>query len=211
MWTPIPPGLGRAQDLAKEIAGWAFRWYAALRVRGAANVPARGPVILAANHRSMLDVPLLVVAAPRRVHFVAKAGLFKNPIVGWLFHELGGFPISPGAPDHRALRTALAILERGGVVGIYPEGTRSKTGQMLPFMRGAAWLALRIGAPIVPCGITGTAPGLASGWRDRVRKRVTIAFGPPLPVPREVDPGVRRRRAQAITAELLEAVTRLAA
>src|SRR5712691_5261489 len=170
----IPPGLGRLQDLCRFISGWAFRWHARLEVSGGDRVPRSGPVILAANHRAMLDIPLLVLASPRRVYFMAKSELFEHRFLAWAFHELGGFPVRREATDVRGVEIATAILQRGKVLGIYPEGTRSRSGEMLPFLGGAAWLALRTGATIVPCGLGGTAlPGAddrpAETWRAVIR------------------------------------------
>jgi 1-acyl-sn-glycerol-3-phosphate acyltransferase len=217
----VPPGLGRLQPVCKAIAGWLFAWHARLRVRGRQHVPARGPVIIAANHRSMLDIPLLVIASPRPVFLMAKADIYANHVLGRLFHELGGFPVRREIADVRALDTALALLERGEVVGIYPEGTRSKSGDMLPFLGGAAWLALRTGAPIVPCGLVGTAGTYADRdratlsrwkrwWSDFAPRRVTITFGPPIEAGKETRAAVRRGRMPELTERLLAEIAALA-
>jgi 1-acyl-sn-glycerol-3-phosphate acyltransferase len=204
----VSTGVGRGQKLGAALVGWAFRLYTGLQVRGARNVPLSGPVIIAANHRSMLDVPLTVLASPRHVVFMAKKELFRFPPLGWLWDWLGGFPVRRDITDMRALETGRAILEAGHCLGLYPEGTRSKTGEMLPFLRGTAWLALRTGATIVPCGIRGTER--RRGLRKLLPMRVRIAFGAPIPVAVEPDPRARRERSGAINAELLDAVTRLA-
>ena len=198
----IPPGVGHLQWLGKRVAGWFFRWWCRLEVTGTEHVPLDGPVLLAANHRSMWDIPLHVISCPRPVVFMAKRELYKGPL-GWLWHVLGGFPVNRDIADVRAVDTALALLERGDGVGIYPEGKRSKTGEMLPFLRGAAWLALRTGTPIVPSGISGSG---GHWWR---RKRVRVAFGPPIQVERENNAGARREKAEMVTRELLGEITRL--
>src|SRR5439155_21113624 len=134
--------------------------------------------IVAANHRSMWDIPMLVVACPRRIVFMAKRELYKNVLLNRLWLELGGFPVRRQIADLKAIDNALEVLDRGLALGLYPEGTRSFTGEMLPFLKGAAWLALRTGTPIVPCAITGTF------WRargDEPRPKVcwpvTVTFG----------------------------------
>jgi 1-acyl-sn-glycerol-3-phosphate acyltransferase len=205
----IPPGVGRFQQPAKAIAGWAFAWQARLKVEGAEHVPAEGAVIIAANHRAMLDVPLLVIACPRRVTFMAKSELFGDPIRRWGFHVLGGFPVRREIADVRAMDTGLAILERGEVLGLYPEGTRSRSREMRPFLKGAAWLALKSGAPIVPSGISGTERSSPEGHRRPLRKRVRIAFGKPIEVEPVRDARERRERAAELTDQLLEAITTL--
>ena len=204
----IPAGLGRFQQPIKAIAGWAFAWQARLRVEGAENVPPTGPVIIAANHRSMLDVPLLVIACPRRVTFMAKRELFADPIRSWGFHVLGGFPVRREMADVRAMDIGLAVLERGEVLGLYTEGTRSRSREMRPFLKGGAWLALKSGAPIVPAGISGTERSPA-GHRLLIRKSVRIAFGNAIPVEPVNGARERRERAGELTDQLLEAITSL--
>jgi 1-acyl-sn-glycerol-3-phosphate acyltransferase len=206
----IPPGTGKYQRLGKAAAGWFIRLYCRLKVRGAERVPAHGPVILAANHRSMWDVPIHAVASPRPVTFMAKAELFK-PFLGWLWKVLGGFPVRRAISDIRAIDTALAVLERGEVLCLYPEGTRSLAGEMLPFLRGTAWIALRMGVPIVPCGLVGTGKVPDAGEKNpRFGKRVQVNFGEAIPVKREDDHRLRKEKAEALTGQLLTAITSLA-
>jgi 1-acyl-sn-glycerol-3-phosphate acyltransferase len=202
----IPPGIGRLQQPIKAIAGWGFRLQARLSVVGKENIPPTGPVLIAANHRSMLDVPLVVIACPRPVTFMAKRELFGDPVRRWFFHTLGGFPVRRDIADVRAMDIGLAVLEKGDVLGLYPEGTRSKKAEMLPFLKGAAWLALKVGAPIVPCGIIGTE---RRGRYPQLVKRVQVTFGSPIQVERVTDARDRRARAEEITTRLLEEITAL--
>jgi 1-acyl-sn-glycerol-3-phosphate acyltransferase len=206
----IRPGFGRFQAPAKAIAGGAIRWYCRLTVTGAEHVPRSGPAILAANHRSMWDIPVHVVACPRPVMFMAKRDLFGDPIRRWMWHVLGGFAVRRDIADVRAIDTALALLERGQVVGVYPEGTRSMSGEMLPFLKGAAWLALRTGAPLVPCGLSGTG---RTGRRGGLylRKEVRVAFGPAIPVEPASSATTRKEKAEGLTDQLLEAIEGLLA
>lgn len=204
----IAPDLGAWQPFGVRVAGPALRWYLRMEVSGREHVPPEGPVILAANHRSFWDVPAHVLAAPRTVVFMAKQELFKGPVMPFVWRKLGGFPVRRELADVRAVDTAVALLEEGRAVGIYPEGTRSRTGEMLPFLNGAAWLALKTGAPIVPCGLKG------SGRHERPkrpwqRRHVLAAFGPPIRVEAERNPKARRERMAAVTAELLAEITRL--
>jgi 1-acyl-sn-glycerol-3-phosphate acyltransferase len=204
----IPEGIGRHQRVGKAVAGPPIRWLLRMQVTGAEHVPSTGPVILAANHRSFWDIPVHVLASPRPIVFMAKQELYKGPITGWLWSSLGGFPVRRETADIRAIDTALALLERGEVVGVYPEGTRSRTGEMLPFLKGAAWLALRTGAPIVPCGLKGTERK-GRGRRGQIRRKVRVAFGAPIVVVAETDVRARREKADAITDGLLEAIRTL--
>jgi 1-acyl-sn-glycerol-3-phosphate acyltransferase len=209
MGSAVPQGLGRFQAPAKALGGWAFKLLFGLRVTGASHVPARGPVIVAANHPSMLDVPLLVVACPRPVTFMAKRGLYRGRFSSAFFSGFGGFPVEPGRVDHAALRTGVAVLEAGAVLGMFAEGTRSYRGPMGPFLHGTAWLALHAGAPIVPCAITGTEPPGGTGWLRWLRpRRVRIAFGPPIEAgPR--DGPVRRQAVAGLTESVRSAVASL--
>jgi 1-acyl-sn-glycerol-3-phosphate acyltransferase len=203
----MPRGLCRWQPEVRAIAGWAFRLESGLRVEGAEHVPRRGPVVIAANHRSMLDIPLLVVACPRPVIFMAKEELFRSRALGWFFNLLGGFPVQRDIADIRAIDVGLAVLERGDALGIFPEGRRSKTGEMLPYLGGAAWLALQVGAQIVPAGIQGTFR--PPGARRTFFKKTRVRFGPSIPVAREPDAAARREKTAVITVDLLEQITGL--
>jgi 1-acyl-sn-glycerol-3-phosphate acyltransferase len=206
----IPEGLGKHQRFGKAVAGPPLRLFLRMQIIGAEHVPPTGPVILAANHRSFWDIPVHVIASPRPVLFMAKQELYKGPVTKWTWRALGGFPVRRDTADIRAVDTALALLERGEMVAIYPEGTRSRTGQMLPFLKGAAWLALRTGAPIVPCGLKGTERR-RGGRPRRLIRQVRVAFGPPIPVDIEADAPTRRGKADALTQELLSAIQGLLA
>jgi 1-acyl-sn-glycerol-3-phosphate acyltransferase len=209
MGSRVPEGLGRFQAPAKVLGGLAFVLLFRLRVAGAAHVPARGPVIVASNHRSMLDVPLLVVASPRAVTFMAKRGLFNGRLWSAFFHGFGGFPVEPGTGDEAALRTGLDVLRTGALLGMFAEGTRSFRGPMGPFLHGAAWLSLHSGAPIVPCAITGTEPPAGAGWwRWLGRRRVRIAFGAPISGG-AADGKVSREAVAALTESVRSAVVSL--
>jgi 1-acyl-sn-glycerol-3-phosphate acyltransferase len=140
-------------------------------VSGRELIPREGPVILIGNHVSYLDPPALGVACPRQVYFMAKVELFRIPLFGYIIGALGAFPVKRGAPDRKAIKRALEILASGKVLGIFPEGTRIMTGELGPAEEGAALLALRTGACLVPAGIRGTrGPG-----------PVRIVFGEPVP------------------------------
>lgn len=209
MGAEVPASLGRFQSTAKALAGWAFTLLFRLDVDGAAHVPSAGPLIIAANHRSMLDVPLLVVASPRRVTFMAKRNLFRGRFWTALFHGLGGFPVEAGTGDRGALDMGMAVLDAGAVLGVFPEGTRSFRGPMGPFLNGTAWLALRSGAPIVPCAIVGTERPAGEGWRRWLRlRRVRISFGSPIGVGAPDGP-VRREAVAVLTESVRSAVASL--
>jgi 1-acyl-sn-glycerol-3-phosphate acyltransferase len=201
----VPASVGRLQGVADVLAGGPLRWWLAARVTGAEHVPERGPAVLAMNHESALDIPLAVIASPRRITFMAKRELFENGFASWSLERLGGFRVDRSRFDLGAVRTALAVLARGDVLGMYPEGTRSP-GRLLPFLDGAAWIALQAGAPLVPVTLDGTDRGHLARRPRGARVRVT--FGERIPVERVDHPRERRRRAAELTSELRRAVER---
>jgi 1-acyl-sn-glycerol-3-phosphate acyltransferase len=158
-----------------------------VRVDGRDHVPERGPVILAANHRSFMDSLFLPLVIRRRVTFVAKAEYFDDKKTAWFFRGVGQIPIrrEGGSASERALESATEVLEAGGVFAIYPEGTRTRDGRLHRGHTGIARLALRTGAPIVPVGMIGTDEINPIGRKlPRLFRAVMIRFGTPISVDR---------------------------
>ncbi|MDF2569765.1 MAG: plsC [Sporomusa sp.] len=155
-----------------------FRW----KVIGAENVPPTGGVIIAANHVSLWDPPVVGTAIPRRIHFMAKEELFANPLFGRIITNLGAFPIKRGIADRTAIRTALNLLESGSILGIFPEGTRSKNGQLGSPEPGLAMLAVKAGVPVVPAAIIGTNKVFQDG---HLFPQFKIIFGKPIVLSRD--------------------------
>lgn len=162
-----------------------------LRVTGRANVPKEGPVVLVSNHNSYLDPLLLSVACPRRIEFMAKKELWDYPVLKQLLRGLFVFPVRRGAPDRQALREALARLAAGRVVGVFPEGTRYREDGVGPGFPGAALMALRGRAPLLPVAITGSDRIWPEGRRLPRFPRISLAFGAAM----DVDLGQHRRTA----------------
>jgi 1-acyl-sn-glycerol-3-phosphate acyltransferase len=159
-----------------------FHLYFRLSRTGRHHIPARGPVVLAANHRSFLDPFVIAVMARRPIYFVAKKEIFLiHPVVSWLLSSLGAFPIDRGGSDQQAMATAKAILERGDAVLMFPEGTRIRPGSLGRPKRGVGRLALETGAPVVPVAVLGTE-AVRRGWRIRPHK-VSIRAGRALTFP----------------------------
>ncbi|KKI88807.1 acyl-phosphate glycerol 3-phosphate acyltransferase [Bacillus sp. SA1-12] len=126
-----------------------------IKVEGLENFPKEGGVLLCTNHISNFDPPVVGITAPRKVFFMAKAELFKVPVLKDLLKNFGTFPVNRGGSDREALRTGLKILKEGNVLGFFPEGTRSKTGELGKGLPGAGFFALRSDAAVVPCAIIG--------------------------------------------------------
>lgn len=161
-----------------------FRVYFRLSRIGREHIPARGPVIVAANHRSFLD-PFVIATMTswrRPMYYVAKRELFANRLQAWILSALGAFPVDRGAGDEEMIQTAKAILARGDIVLIFPEGTRIRPGALGTPKRGVGRLALETGAPVVPVAVIGTE-AVRRGLRIHPHK-VRIRAGRPLRFPR---------------------------
>ncbi|MBE0475751.1 MAG: 1-acyl-sn-glycerol-3-phosphate acyltransferase [Coriobacteriia bacterium] len=174
-----------------------------IRWVGQGNVPRAGGVILAGNHVSYLDPIVIPAGLWRPVSFMAKAELFAIPVLGWLLRALHSFPVRRDTADRGAIAKASRRLEGGWAVGIFPEGTRVREGGGQG-QEGAAFLAMRTGAPIVPVGIDGTGGVRPPGVRSVRFPRISVAYGEP------IEPGAfaggSRERVSAMTAELMAGI-----
>jgi 1-acyl-sn-glycerol-3-phosphate acyltransferase len=190
------------------VLGVCFR----IKVEGRENVPKRGPVILASNHRSFLDSIFLPLVLRRRVTFVAKAEYFDDPKTAWFFRGVGQIPIrrEGGSASERALTSASEVLAAGGVFGIYPEGTRTRDGFLHRGHTGVARLSLRTGTPIVPVGLIGTDEVQPVDKRmPRIFRRVTLRFGEPLDTARYADADVEHLALRELTDEVMYEIGQL--
>ena len=156
-----------------------------VEVSGGHHVPPRGPLIVVSNHLNSVDPVLLAIFLSRPIHFLTKVELFRIPVIGTLTDWYGGVPLRRGELDRGAIDRTLALLKQGEAVGIFPEGTRSRTGGLQPTKAGLSLIAARSGAPLLPVGITGSeqARGL-SIVRDHPRIRIRIGEAFTLPVRR---------------------------
>ena len=151
------------------------------RAIGTANVPADGPFILAPNHFSQMDHFFAGVYIRRKIQFMAKSQLYGNPILDYIFRVGGVFPVRRGHHDEEAFKTAYAVLGRGGCVGMYCEGGRSRTGRLGEPKPGVGRLALESGVPVVPVAIHGSLG--VRGWKRLRFPKVTIQYGEPIAFP----------------------------
>lgn len=186
--------LGRA--LFRLIYRVVFRW----RVFGRENVPPSGPVILCANHTSYWDPPLVGAATIRDVYFMAKRELFHLPVLGLLMPRVNAFPVDRKRVDTGAVKQSLRLLRQGQIVCIFPEGMRIMTGGLGEPQRGAALLAVKTGAPVVPVAIKGP---FRPGRSVVVRFGTPIEFGTGSGRGRDHDIEAISRRIMAGIAELL--------
>jgi len=161
---------------------------------GSERVPG-GPLIFAPNHASFMDHFFTGAFVRRRIQFMAKSQLFHNPIGAYIFSHGGVFPVRRGHADEEAFTSAFAILARGGAVGMYVEGGRSRTGKVSDEAKpGIGRLALESGAPVVPVAILGSHQ--ARNWKRGKFSKVTVSYGEPLRFER-TEPSTREQRQQA--------------
>ncbi|MBM7604446.1 1-acyl-sn-glycerol-3-phosphate acyltransferase [Metabacillus crassostreae] len=142
-----------------------------IKVEGLEHFPKEGAVLLCTNHISNLDPPVVGVTSPRKVLFMAKAELFNVPVLNGLLKNFGTFPVKRGGGDREALRAGLKVLKEGNVLGLFPEGTRSKNGELGKGLPGAGFFALRSDAAVVPCAIIGPYKSL---------KTLRVVYGKPI-------------------------------
>ncbi len=158
-------------------------------VIGLDNVPRHGAFILVVNHRSLADPPIVGWAAGylsgRVIHFMAKQEVRSWPVIGWLAARSGVFFVRRGEGDRASQRVALEMLARGEPIALFPEGTRSRDGMLGKAMPGAALLAMRSGAPLLPVAVSGTERIFPGRSRLPHRTRVTVLIGQPFRLPHQ--------------------------
>ena len=147
------------------------------RVFGVENIPKDGAFILAANHVSNWDPPFLGTIMSREVCYMGKEELFSNPVMAWVCQNLHVFPVKRGAADKSAIKTAIKILKDGKCFGIFPEGTRSKTGKLGKAEPGVSLIAAMTKAPIIPAAIVNTEKIFS---REKFLPRLAVIYGTPI-------------------------------
>ena len=187
MSAPVPPPRPWTKRVGRLLAHGLWN----STVHGAENVPDSGPVLLASNHASLRDGPLLFAVAPRDTHFLVKKEIMSGPL-GWALGRAGQISIDRTHGDRDALQAVLGVLAVGGVAGVFPEGTRGR-GDAASVRSGVAWLALQSGAPVVPVACLGAhLPGERNRTAPPPRRKLHFCFGKPFTVVRE--PGVPGQR-----------------
>ena len=166
----------------RGLLGFVLRLLARLEIEGLEHVPTEGPYLLIINHIHWLDPPVLAVAFPHRAYVFAAEKWDRHWFLGPFFRSLDAIFVNRGEVDRKALRQAMAILAGGGVLGLAPEGTRSKTGGMQRGRSGAAYMAFRAGVPVVPSIAVGQEKVFPSLLRFR-RATIRVVFAPPFEPP----------------------------
>ncbi len=166
--------------IIRAVLNFIFFGIYGLHVEGSENVPEKGAIIVAPNHKSDWDPPLIGVAFKTRIiHYMAKEELFKNPVFGWVLRQFGTFPVKRGTVDRTAIRQAMKELKAGNPLGIFPEGTRIRKEGLGRFHSGMASLALMTGTPVIPVAVIGS--------RDMPKRKgpLAVLIGKPVPVEKQ--------------------------
>jgi 1-acyl-sn-glycerol-3-phosphate acyltransferase len=188
-------GFPPIRALAKFLAPW--------RLEGAENIPRSGGYILVANHINWKDPPWIEFALGRAIRYMGKRELFETPVVGFLLRGIGAFPVRRGEADRRALQVALAVLAAGQPLGLFVEGHRSESGQLIRGRPGVGYIASRSGAPIVPLAVIGSRGArLGAFWR----RDILIRIGPQF---RLADLDVKGDDQQALTDAVMRRIAAL--
>lgn len=188
----------------------AFRWllrrvvapFLNLRSENADVLELPGPTVLAPVHRSNLDSVLIATLTSRRVRALGKDSLFTTPGVGYICAALGAIPVKRGAADADAMKAALGLLSEGESMIVFPEGGRQHGNEVGPLFDGAAWLASRTGARVVPIGVAGTEAALPQGAGRIHRSSVAIVVGEPMELAGNEGRRPDRQQLQAFTEQL---------
>jgi 1-acyl-sn-glycerol-3-phosphate acyltransferase len=167
-----------------------------VRAVGVKNVPKTGPLLLAPNHFSQMDHFFVGLYLRRQIRFMAKSQMFGPPILTYIFKHGGVFPVRRGRHDEEAFKTAFTILQQGGMLLVYAEGGRSRSGELGEVKPGIGRIALESGVPVVPVAIHGSAS--VRRWKRFRFPKVTVQFGEPISFPVEDEPN-RERQLEAAT------------
>lgn len=193
----------------KPLALAVMRVLFGLTSRGCEHVLRSGPVLLVANHSSFLDPALVGGVVPRPLSFMAKEELFRVPLFGPLIRRLNARPVRREGADASALRTSLRVLQDGGVLLVFPEGTRGPEGTLREPKAGVGMLAVLSGAAVVPVFIEGSGRAWPRGQRLPRPAKVTVTFGTPKVFERKDAEG-RKTDYEAVSREMMAAIGRLA-
>ncbi|XHU85410.1 1-acyl-sn-glycerol-3-phosphate acyltransferase [Peribacillus muralis] len=157
-----------AKNVVKGVLMPAYR----VKTLGKEHIPKEGGVLICANHIDNLDPPVVGMTSSRDIHFMAKEELFQAPVLKSILPKVNAFPVKRGNSDRESLRKGLKLLKEGKAIGLFPEGTRSKTGELGEGLAGAGFFALRSDAVIIPCAILGPYKLLSP---------LKVVYGPPIP------------------------------
>jgi len=205
----VPPELNRplyaaSKAILQVLSKLLFR----LQHEGVENIPREGPLLIASNHQSHLDPPMIGLGIPRYVYFIAKRELARSRLLGWYMRNLGTILVDRGQ-GREALEAALEYLNAGRAVVIFPEGTRTRTGRLNPGRKGVGVLAHRSGAVVLPTCITGANRCFPVGSKIIRPGRIKVRFGKPLRFTHLPSGPIAEELVEQTTAKIMQAIEEL--
>lgn len=189
-------------SVLKSIVALLFR-LGRVKVEGKENFPPEGAVILAGNHMGLWDPVLVAAFIDRQIHYMAKEELFDHVLIARFLRALNAFPVKRGSPDRKAMKTALEILDEQKVLGIFPEGTRSKTGELSKPQHGIAMLVLKGKAPVVPVAFVGTRKVFPWAWFSPV----VVKIGSPVSYDEYFDAKLSTSLLEEISQDIMDKIS----
>lgn len=184
-------------DFARAIVKFAFMFVFRVKVVGKENIPNKGGVIIAVNHRSNFDPVIAAIYCKRRLNFMAKEELFKRPVFGRLIARLGAFPVSRGSGDVSAVKAAFGVLKKEGALLMFPQGRRMKNGQRGTAHQGVAMIAHKMKVPVIPMLITGDY---------KFMSKITVQIGTPMDFSEYYGQKLEQNQLRQLSESVLDAI-----
>ncbi len=188
------------RKIIKAVIRFYMRIVFRIKIIGKENIPKEGACIICANHKSYYDPPLVVAFNKRHINMIAKKELYKNPLLAWLGKTFDVFPVERDGKDIEAVKHSLKILKNGGILGIFPEGTRHGMEKGIKVKSGAVQMALKAGVPIIPAGING---------EYKIFRKITITYGAPIYYDKNEINAQNKEKLDELTTELMNTIVGL--
>lgn len=179
-----------------------LRTYCRMSLTGQENIPRSGPFVLAPVHRSFIDTPIASGCTRRRLRFMGKDSMWKQRAFGWTLSALGAFPVTRGSADREAITRAIAVLQSGEPLVLFPEGERKSGPDVQPLRDGAAYVACKAGVPIIPVGIGGSERVLGKGMKFMYPRKLVVLIGDPIHPPSAVNGRMPRAEVKEVSLQL---------
>ena len=202
----MTPFYGFFHYLAASIHGMWFRG----EVAGTENFPTDGPFLIASNHASHLDPPVVGCHVPRQMRFFARKSLWKVPVLGWWLDQVETIPVERDSGDIGAIKRVILALKENRAVVLFPEGTRSLDGHLHKAKPGVGFMACKTGVPVVPCRVYGSFDAFGKGSAiPRLGTPISVVFGPPIPASEYDDPTAGKARYEIAAQRIMDRIAAL--
>lgn len=211
MKRPHPQSMNITYNIGYTLSRWLATVFYSYRAVGAENIPPDGPVILAANHTSFFDPPLVGIASKRAMWFLARKSLLDWPVLGPIFPAINVIPVDRDGNDRSALKNIIHLLDQGEGVVLFPEGTRSLDGKLQKAQPGLGMIVAKTLAPVVPSRVFGAFEAFPKGARGLGAGQISVCFGQPLYFNKKEHGQASRENYQAISDAVVAAIGRIPA